>query len=125
MPKEETFPIPLKYIDVTRSTHTDLDVMQEKRIDDYWNVDTNNLSVVGQCLWRNGLITQTAHVMSMALQTRCRGETELRNAVKSDRGAENETVLGQDNGERDEEHEVSARGRTQAGSTDRTDGRRR
>ena len=43
--KEETFPIPLKYIDVTRSTHTDLDVLQEKRIDDYWHVDENrNLS---------------------------------------------------------------------------------
>ena len=41
VPKEETFSIPLKYIDVTRSTHTDLDVMQEKRIDDYWNVDEN------------------------------------------------------------------------------------
>ena len=41
VPKEETFPIPLKYIDVTRSTHTQLDVMQEKRIDDYWNVDHN------------------------------------------------------------------------------------
>ena len=40
-PKEETFPIPLKYIDVTRSAHTDLDVLQEKRIDDYWNVDSN------------------------------------------------------------------------------------
>ena len=39
--KEETFPTPLKYMDVTRSTHTDLDVMQEKRTDDYWNVDTN------------------------------------------------------------------------------------
>ena len=55
VPKEETFPTPLKYIDVTRSTHTDLDVMQEKRIedyylldvfqekniDDYWNVDSS------------------------------------------------------------------------------------
>ena len=41
VPKEETFPIPLKYIDVTRSTHTDLDVIQEKRIDDYWNVDSS------------------------------------------------------------------------------------
>ena len=41
VPKEETFPISLKFIDVTRSTHTDLDVMQEKRIDDYWNVDSN------------------------------------------------------------------------------------
>ena len=34
VPKEETFPIPLKYIDVTRSTHSELDVLQEKRIDD-------------------------------------------------------------------------------------------
>ena len=30
----ESFPIPLKYIDVTRTTHTNLDVKQEKRIDD-------------------------------------------------------------------------------------------
>ena len=41
VPKEETFPIPGKYIDVTRSSHTDLDVMQEKKIDDYWNVDSS------------------------------------------------------------------------------------
>ena len=34
VPKEETFPIPLKYIDVTGSTHADLDV------NDYWNVDS-------------------------------------------------------------------------------------
>ena len=34
-------PIPLKYIDVARSTDTDLDALQEKRIDDYWNVDSN------------------------------------------------------------------------------------
>ena len=39
-PKEETFPIPLKYIDVTTSTHADLDFMQEMKIDDYWNVDS-------------------------------------------------------------------------------------
>ena len=39
VPKEESLPIPLKYIVVNRSTHTDLDVAQEKRIDDYWNVD--------------------------------------------------------------------------------------
>ena len=38
-PREESFPIPLKYIDVSRSTHTNLDVKQEKRIDDYWNID--------------------------------------------------------------------------------------
>ena len=39
MPKEETFPIPTKYIDVTRTTHTSLDVMMENHIEDYWNVD--------------------------------------------------------------------------------------
>ena len=38
-PREESFPIPLKYIDVSRITHTNLDVKQEKRIDDYWNID--------------------------------------------------------------------------------------
>ena len=39
MPKEESFSFPLKYIDVTRSTHTTMDVLVEKHIDDYWNVD--------------------------------------------------------------------------------------
>ena len=38
-PKEESFPIPLKYIDVSRTTRTNLDVMQECRIDDHWNID--------------------------------------------------------------------------------------
>ena len=43
--KEETFPIPLNFIYVTGSTHTDLDVTQEKHVDDFWNVDSNrNLS---------------------------------------------------------------------------------
>ena len=39
MPKEESFPIPMKYIDVTRTTHTSLDVLLEKQVEDYWNVD--------------------------------------------------------------------------------------
>ena len=38
-PREDSFPIPLEYIDVTRTTHTNLDEKQERRIDDYWNVD--------------------------------------------------------------------------------------
>ena len=38
-PREESCPVPLKYIDVTRTTHTNLDVKLEKRIDDYWNID--------------------------------------------------------------------------------------
>ena len=41
-PREESFPIPLKYIDVTRTTHTNLDVKQEKRIDDYWNIASSS-----------------------------------------------------------------------------------
>ena len=39
VPKEESFPFPLKYIDVTRTTHTSQDVLLEKHIEDYWNVD--------------------------------------------------------------------------------------
>ena len=49
MPSEETFTIPTKYIDVTGSSYTDLDVMQEKRVDDYWNVDSNR-----SLLWEMG-----------------------------------------------------------------------
>ena len=45
-PREESFPIPLKYIDVSRTTHANLDVIQERRIDDYWNIDgSRDLSV--------------------------------------------------------------------------------
>ena len=39
LPRDESFPIPLKYIDVSRNTQTNLDVKQEKRIDDNWNID--------------------------------------------------------------------------------------
>ena len=38
-PREESFLIPLKYIDVSRTTQTNLDVMRESRIDDYWTID--------------------------------------------------------------------------------------
>ena len=34
VPKEEYFPIPWKYIDVTRTAKTILDVLQESRLDD-------------------------------------------------------------------------------------------
>ena len=40
-PKEESFPNPLKYIDVTRATDTNLDVLQEKRTHHSVNVDAN------------------------------------------------------------------------------------
>ena len=39
VPREEAFPFPLKYIDVTRTTCTSLDVLLEKNTEDYWNVD--------------------------------------------------------------------------------------
>ena len=39
LPREESFPIPLKYVDVSRTTRTNLDLKQERRIDDYWNID--------------------------------------------------------------------------------------
>ena len=35
-PREESFPIPMKCIDISRTTHTNLDVRQESRIDDCW-----------------------------------------------------------------------------------------
>ena len=39
VPREESFLVPLKHIDVARTTYTSLDVMLEKNIEDYWNVD--------------------------------------------------------------------------------------
>ena len=39
VPREESFLVPMKYIDVNRTTHTSLDVLSEKHIDDHWNVD--------------------------------------------------------------------------------------
>ena len=49
-PRDESFPIPLKYIDVSRTTHTNLDVKQEKRIDDYSNIDgSRDLSYPWTC----------------------------------------------------------------------------
>ena len=37
--REEACLIPLKHSDVSRTTHTYLDVKQKNRIDDYWNID--------------------------------------------------------------------------------------
>ena len=35
----QSFPVPLKYIDVISATKRSLDIMLEKNVDDYWNVD--------------------------------------------------------------------------------------
>ena len=47
-PREESFTVPLKYIDVSRTNHTNLDVKHEKRIDDSWNVDGSR-ELSGSC----------------------------------------------------------------------------
>ena len=39
VPRAESCPILLKYIDVTRTTDATLDVMLESSTDDYWNID--------------------------------------------------------------------------------------
>ena len=43
MPKEGSFPIPLKNIDVVRRANTTLDVLLESHTDDYWNVDGDRM----------------------------------------------------------------------------------
>ena len=49
MPKEESFPIPLKHIDVTRTTYTSLDVLLEKilKITGTW-MEKKNCQMHGQ-----------------------------------------------------------------------------
>ena len=60
VPREESFPTSLKYIDVIKSPHTDLDVAQEKRIYDYWDVDKNrNLSDSWTAFTRFTLLDET------------------------------------------------------------------
>ena len=45
-PSEESFTSPLKYIDVSRTTRTNLDVMQESRIDDYWKTKDQEICLI-------------------------------------------------------------------------------
>ena len=62
-PREESFPIPLKYIDVSRTTHTNLDVKQERFVDDCWNIDGQETCLIlGQVslsllFWKKKLLT--------------------------------------------------------------------
>ena len=50
LPRQESFPIPLKYIDVSRTTLTNLDVMLESRIDDFFVISMGQESylILGQ-----------------------------------------------------------------------------
>ena len=62
-PREESFPIPLKYIDVSGTTQTNLDVKQERRIDDYWiSIGQEICPIDGQVslnllYWKKNLLT--------------------------------------------------------------------
>ena len=44
MLREETLLVPLKFIFVAKDIYTYLDVLQEKGIDEYWNVEANRSS---------------------------------------------------------------------------------
>ena len=57
-PREESFPIPLKYFDVSRTTHTNLDVKQKRRIDDYWNIDGSRELQTCVCVWSGWRLTK-------------------------------------------------------------------
>ena len=67
VPKEEPFPIPLRYVDVVRRTNTTLDVLVESRIEDYWNV-------VGTETYLNrGLVSRSSQYGMKNLQTGLQG----------------------------------------------------
>ena len=56
---EESFPIPLKYIDITRTADIAVDVMSEKNIEDYWNVDGDReLSDTWTCFTRFTVLSE-------------------------------------------------------------------
>ena len=89
--REESFPIPLKYIDVSRTTQTKFDVEQEKRIDDYWKIDgSRDLSdsltgftrvfLIGRKTSRRtyvlhvGINEKTVDIQPRSIMTRTRGQ---------------------------------------------------
>ena len=89
-PSEESFPIPLKCIDVSRTTHTNLDVKQAKRIDDYWNIDgSRDLSdpwtgftqfilleekPPDGCMWSGRMNEKTAAIQARSFMARTLGQ---------------------------------------------------
>ena len=89
-PREESFPTPLNYIDVTRTTHTNLDVKQEKRIDDVRNIDgSRDLSdpwtgftsftlleekALDGFLWSWEIIEKTANIQAGSFMARALGD---------------------------------------------------
>ncbi|WP_288992749.1 DNA (cytosine-5-)-methyltransferase, partial [uncultured Marinobacter sp.] len=41
-PKQDEFPMPFEYIDIFRTTRTDLETTKEKTVQDYWTTDTTD-----------------------------------------------------------------------------------
>ena len=41
VPTDPESPVPTKYLDVLRTTYTDLETQAEKRMEDFWNKDGN------------------------------------------------------------------------------------
>ena len=60
VPRKESYPIPLSYTGVTRSTFADLEIAQEKQMYDYVDVDENrNLSDSWTSFTRFTLLNET------------------------------------------------------------------
>ena len=45
VPKESSFPILSKHIDVVRQRNTNLDNLEESNVDDLWNINGNRISL--------------------------------------------------------------------------------
>ena len=101
-PREESFPIPRKYIDVSRTTQTNLDVMQERRIDDYWNIDGSRdlsdswpgftqFTLLDEkppdgYMWSGGEIDEkTANIQARSFMARALGESMGKNGKLKER----------------------------------------
>ena len=70
----------MKHIDVTRTTHTNLDVEQEKHIDDFWDIDGSRdfsdpwkgftqFTLIDEkapdgCTWSGGINEKTAYIQA-------------------------------------------------------------
>ena len=59
-PREESFLVPLKYIDVSRTTQTNLDVFARKPHRCFWNIDgSRDLSGSWTCFTQFTLLSET------------------------------------------------------------------
>ena len=107
-PKEETFTFPLKYIDVTRSTHTDLGVLPEKKMmttgmstrtsicqnigedsrsSPHWSKTSNRIFVVREETDKNAGDYQTRSCMSRNFDENGESSSESRKRTMSERSS--------------------------------------